>query len=191
MIRKSGYILVLTVLFSGVAYAMKTWGWALFQKNFGLPAPQGYVTQGFVFLAFLFILQNTLFAPYIRIYEERDLQTTKKKEGAARTEEEAQKHFGKYQRAIEDARLRAIREREKMGLNAEAEERLAVVAAREEAGRTLAADLSRISKESVQAKEGLLHSVGDLAEVIVSQVIGIRGGASVTASTSYAAAKKG
>jgi len=177
LIQRNIYIVLLAILFFGVEKALNwkdLWGlfgaphfWALA----GLPQPYGYLTQGFIFLILLFVLQNGLFDPYLKMIEEREAQTTGKRQRAEKIKEEAKQMIEKYQQAIEEARLRATKERELRGLQADEEEQKQLKAAKEKAQEVYLTSLTQTEREAKLASETLEGSLQSLASVIVTTVM--------------------
>ncbi len=168
MIRRFGYLLVLLILFLGVARLFREidfWGFI------GLSTPTGYVTAGVVFLFTVFVLQLTLFDPYVRIMEERENQTDKKRTLAAEMKEKAEGMWSKYRGAVEDARVEATREREKIGLEAEEEERAELNRARTKVRQQLAKALEGIEIKKAEVRGELKSSIAPLSREIADQVL--------------------
>lgn len=166
--RKSGYILVVAVLFFLVAKGLKAidfWGLV------GLAEPHGFLIQGFVFLVVLFVLQNALFEPYLKVMEEREAQTSGKRQQAEKTRQEAQAMIEKYQKTIEEVRLRAVKERELKGLEAEEEEQKRILRAKDEARNRFMSFMKELEQETQNAQSGLKNSIDLLSTDIVNQVL--------------------
>jgi F0F1-type ATP synthase membrane subunit b/b' len=166
--RRSAYIFLLGILFLGTAQVLSLIG---FWKVAGLPEPHGYIAQGFVFLGLLFVLQNTLFDPYVRVLDEREEQTVGKRAKAERTRVEADEKIVLYRNAITEARTRATKEREQHALRAEDEERAALRAAKERANAELEVRTDEIRRETDEARATLSGSVRPVAADIVQQVL--------------------
>lgn len=166
--RRSAYILFLGILFFGFAQLLQTIG---FWKIAGLAEPRGYLMQGFLFLGLLFVLQNTLFEPYLRVLQEREAETSGKRARAEKTRLEAEEMIGRYRNSISEARVKAAKERERHGLAAEEEERGALKAAKDRANTELRERVEQIRNEADQARAELVSSVEPLASEIVRQVL--------------------
>ena len=137
----------------------------------GLPEPHGYEWMGVLFLGVLFLLQNGLFAPYLKVLEERESETVVKKRKAEKTFEEANLMIAQYRRAIEETRLAAIREREQRALMAEEEERRSVTSAKQRASEEMKKSGVRLAAEEERTRKELRVSVPSLAEEITSRVM--------------------
>jgi F-type H+-transporting ATPase subunit b len=170
LIRRSGYIFVLAALFLGVAKLLHTFD--LWSK-IGVHAPHGYEVQGLLFLTLLFILQNTLFAPYTDVLDERENQTVKKKEAAEKSRAEADRMIAEYRKSIEEARIRATMERERLLLEADQEERKRLMQAKEAGTKSLAAAVDALKGEAKEAKKRLDDSVATLAKEIADRVVSV------------------
>jgi F0F1-type ATP synthase membrane subunit b/b' len=168
--RRSAYILLLAVLFFGAAQGLNAID---FWKIAGLPEPRGYLAQGFIFLSLLFLLQNTLFDPYLRVLEERASETTGKKAKAEQTRAEAEKMIARYRAGIAEARVMGTKERELRGIAAEEEERKLLQGAKGRANEQLKVRIEEIRGEADRARGDLRASVEPLATDIVRQTLGI------------------
>jgi len=171
LIRRNSYIFVLAVLFFLFAHALDAigfWGFA------GLPEPHGYRWQGGLFLIFLFIGQNWIFGPYLRVLEEREAQTTRKKAAAEKVEAGAREDQRRYLAAMHEADHRAARTREEQVEQAEAEARAAVSQAREASHRRQEEFLREIEAEGDGARRDLQAAVPSLSQWIVEQTLSRR-----------------
>jgi F-type H+-transporting ATPase subunit b len=164
--RRSAYIPLLGIVFFGVAKFLNAID---FWKVAGLRDPHGYLTQGFIFLGLLFVLQNLLFEPYVRVLEERHEQTVGKKMKAEQTRLEAEGMIAKYRDAVSNARNRAAIERERRGLEAEGEERQVLKAAKDLANADLRERVAQIQSEAEVARLDLRAQTAPLASDIVQQ----------------------
>lgn len=180
MIRKNLHILIIAIVFYGATVGLDAVG---FWQKVGLPAPQGYVFQGFLFLAFYFVLSNMFFSPYIAVMHEREERTSGKRRACEATQEKADQLMAKYKGAIEEARLRAIQERELAALRAEDEAKAQVDAARKKASQDLAQAKSALAQEIVSAKQGVDKAAGEVAREIVINAMagGVKGGTKAVA----------
>lgn len=166
--RRSAYIFLLAILFYGAAAgldAVDFWGVV------GLPEPHGYKAQGFIFLALLFVLQNTLFEPYVRVLEERQAETVGKKAKAEEARLKAEEMLAKYRLSIREARAKAAREREEREIAAEEEERQLLRVAKEKANAEFRDRVAAISKEADGVRGELVTSIEPLATDILTQVL--------------------
>ena len=167
MIRRNIYIVVLLFLFlafSRLLHIVDFWGFA------GLSTPQGFEAIGLLFFATLFVLQNGLFGPYLRVVEEREAQTTEKKKLAEKTRLEAEERIARYHRAIDEARLRALRERETRAIQAEEEEQKLLMKAKAEGNEKVRAAVRRLEEEVKRTWEDLHGSSGSVPQ-LVSEIV--------------------
>lgn len=188
MIRRSGYIFVLAVLFLLAAKGLQAVG---FWKFAGLAEPHGYEVQGLIFLALLFVLHNFLFAPYLDVLAERDAQTVDKKERAEKTRVDADTMIETYRQKTHEAYLEAVRNREHLALEAEEEERKRILQAKSEGNAVFSTEVERIHKEMTQARKDLEPQVAPLAKELMEQILGPRkiGGRSASMSSSMSMKK--
>jgi F0F1-type ATP synthase membrane subunit b/b' len=170
--KKSGYILVLWLLFLAVAKLLDAVG---FWHFVGLERPHGYVVQGSIFIAVLFVLQNFLFEPYLRVLNEREAQTTGKVALAEKTRLDAEGRLKEYRQKIEETWLQATRQREHEGLKADEEEQTKIAEAKDLAKRNLQTAVNQIQKESNSARDQLQASIETVTEEIVSNVLAAGG----------------
>ncbi len=168
--RRSAYILLLAALFVGAAQGLNAIG---FWKTAGLPEPRGYVAQGLIFLALLFVLQNLLFDPYLKVLEQREADTKGKRGRAEHTRAEAEKILERYREKITETRAKALREKELRALEAEEEERKLLKIAKDEASENMKKKLAEIRDEADSALRELHASVEPLAADIVRQTLKI------------------
>jgi F0F1-type ATP synthase membrane subunit b/b' len=166
--RRSGYIFFLAALFLAVAAGLHA---ADFWKVAGLPVPHGYVAQGLLFLALLFLLQNTLFDPYLTVLEERERQTTGKRGMAERTLQDAEGMLTRYRRTISEAEREAVKERESRALAAEEEERRLLAETKRRANDDFRRTMEEVRGEADRAKSELGGSISPLAADIVRKVL--------------------
>jgi F0F1-type ATP synthase membrane subunit b/b' len=166
--RHSAYILVLGILFFGVARVLSAVG---FWSVIGVTEPHGYVTQGMIFLALLFLLQNTVFDPILGVLEERDAQTRGKRSEAEKTRGEAEKKIAQYRDSIVAARHRAARERERQGIDGEEAERAVLRSAKERAGQDLKERVAEIHMNADRTRKELNPSVEALAGDMVAKIM--------------------
>lgn len=169
MIRRNWHILLVGAVFFAAAQGLDA---VRFWEKVGLTAPHGLVFQGFLFLAFYAILSNTLFHPYLAIMHEREEQTSGKRRQCEATKERADRLLADYAAAIEEARLKSIRERELAGLRAEEDAKKRVDSARARAGQDLIRAKGALADEMAQARVGMKAAAFDVAADIVANAMG-------------------
>jgi F-type H+-transporting ATPase subunit b len=178
--KRNGYIVALLLLFWGATELLNRvdfWG----KDN--LQRPHGYFIQGLIFLALLFVLQNFLFNPYLRVLDERDARTIGKKGAAERTKEEAAEILRQYRAELDNARVRALREREGVGIAADEEERRQVAEAKAQAREKFETASEKTQEETTTAREALQRSMHELSSEIVSRVLTVNAGAAKAKGT--------
>ncbi len=171
MIKRILDIVIIGGCFSGIAYGLHVVG---FWKRAGLAEPHGYVVMGFLFLGMFFLLTEFLFHPYLEVMEEREAQTTGKRKQVEKTRAEADAMIAQYQSRMEEASLRAIRDREQVALAAEEEERKRLTSAKEFANESFSAALKNVERDRDSARRNLKGSVDPLALEIVERVLNQR-----------------
>ena len=168
LMKRNVYILILAFLFWGVARLLAHFD---FWNLVGLPEPYGYLFQGLLFLGTVFLLQNALFDPYLRVLEERETQTVHKKADAEKERDRAERMVTEYRKVLDETRVRAVMARESDLLAAEEEERRRLKAARERANREVATELEALEGELKQLKPELFSEVDGLARDILNQAL--------------------
>lgn len=166
--KRSWHILFLVFLFLGAASVLDGFH---FWESVGLPPPHGYVEQGLLFLFFYFVLKNALFDPYIAVMEHREAETFGKRTKLEQTQEKADALIAKYTLAIEEARLKALKERERILSAVEADIRLQLESSRQQAHQTLAAAKLQIQRESNEVREHLTEESVALASDVVHKIL--------------------
>jgi F0F1-type ATP synthase membrane subunit b/b' len=166
---RSGYIFILAILFVGVVILLKE---LHFWAAVGLSEPAGYLWQGFLFLGLLLFLQNALFNPYLRALEEREEQTIHKTKRAEATQQDAEAMVESYGTQLEEARHRGIRERERIALAAEGEEKETLARVKQEGQEGFRKSLEALEAEEKAAHQKLKTAQTSLAQDILAQVLG-------------------
>lgn len=165
---RTGYIFILAILFVGIVLLLKQ---VHFWAAVGLSEPAGYLWQGFLFLALLWILQTGLFGPYLRTLEERENQTVHKMQRAEAVRQDAEGMVTKYRAQLEDARHRGTREREHLALAAEAEEKQQLAQAKSESQEDFQRAVQAFASEQKAAHAQLQSAQANLAQEILTQVL--------------------
>lgn len=168
MIKENRHIialLALFLLFAKLFEKINLWG------LMGLDAPHGLIFQGVLFFAFYFILKNFLFAPYIKIFQEREEATAGKRNKVEQMRLESDRLLEQYTQSIEDARATAATERDALLLEGEELEKGIVFKARQAAKESLEQEKEKITQQAQKARAGLNKEVPRLAEEIVGKFV--------------------
>ena len=165
--QKKGYIVVLALLFLGTAFLLRTFG---FWHRVGLEEPKGFEVQGLLFLVFLFVMQKTLFGPYVAILDERHEQTEGKRKRAEELDRQAREMREKYRKAVDDARLEALHERERMALEAEEAERADVARVKIAENERLLQLRNDLGREADLVRRELSSQLGTFTAEIVGRI---------------------
>ncbi|HMQ09995.1 MAG TPA: ATP synthase F0 subunit B [Oligoflexia bacterium] len=168
MIKENRHIialLALFLLFAKLLEKINLWG------LMGLDAPHGLVFQGVLFFAFYFILKNFLFAPYIKIFQEREEATTGKRNKVEQMRLESDRLLEQYTQSIEEARLKAAIERDALLLEGEELEKGIIFKARQTAKESLEQEKEKIAQQAQKARVGLNKEIPRLSEEIVGKFI--------------------
>ncbi|MCI5071749.1 ATP synthase F0 subunit B [bacterium] len=168
MIKENRHIialLALFLLFAKLFEKINLWG------LMGLEAPHGLVFQGVLFFAFYFILKNFLFAPYIKIFQEREEATTGKRNRVEQMRLESDRLLEQYTQSIEEARIKAASHRDALLLEGEEIEKNIVFQARQTAKDSLEQEKEKITLQAQKARAGLNKEISSLSEEIVGKFV--------------------
>lgn len=166
--KQNGHIFAIAIIFVLVAKgleAISLW------KILSLGAAPGFLFQGLLFLAFYFVLRNTLFNPYIHILHEREEQTTGKKLKVEATQEKADQLLAQYESAINEAKLKAVKERERALLKAEEEAKVQIDQVKKKSMETVAQEKAQIEMHAAEARLSLGQNVVSLKTEITQKVM--------------------
>lgn len=167
--KGNGHIVGLAAIFVGVVFVLEQVG---FWNLIGVGAPQGLMFQGLLFLAFYFLIKNFLFTPMTKIFIERTKLTTDKKKEIEGLENESKALFEKYTLAIEEAKLKALREKEKMGLEAEKHEKEKIAQAKGQAENQMNQIKKTLEVEAATTRGELEKNVKTISEEITRMIRG-------------------
>ncbi len=124
-----------------------------------------------LFLTVLFILNRLVFRPTISLIEARHYETEKLSEKIAGLSQDTHRLLETYQRKIEEARLLASEEREKLILKGREKERDLFSQVRGENEAFLSEFRANLSQEKKEAELKLKQYVQDLAKDMVAKVL--------------------
>ncbi|OGQ09000.1 MAG: hypothetical protein A3G32_09150 [Deltaproteobacteria bacterium RIFCSPLOWO2_12_FULL_40_28] len=124
-----------------------------------------------LFLTVLFILNRLVFRPTISLIEARHYETEKLSEKIAGLSQDTHRLLETYQRKIEEARLLASEEREKLILKGREKERDLFSQVRSENEAFLSEFRANLSQEKKEAELKLKQYVQDLAKDMVAKVL--------------------
>lgn len=165
MIQRNWHIFLIALIFLAAVAGLDA---VHFWAKVGLEAPQGLAYQGLLFLGFYLVLSNTVFSPYIAIMDERYEQTTGKRLKVEETQRKADSLLAQYKSSIEDARLKAIQERERSGLRAEEEAKVLTESTKKKASADLAQARVSLENQVVEARK----NIGVEAQAVSKEVVG-------------------
>lgn len=165
MIKQSWHIFAVALIFFGVERALDA---AHFWDAIGVGHPHGYLYQGLLFLGFYFVMQNTLFVPYLHVLHEREAQTSGKRRQVEATAEKAKNLLTNYQAAISEARMKAVKERELVLIKTEEDIKTQLEGAKKNASAHLAAEKIQIQNDVTEAKK----SQSQNAKMLMQEVVG-------------------
>lgn len=168
MFRKNIDTFVIALIFVVAAKLLERFH---FWHAIGLTTPDGFIFQGLMFLALVSLLHISLFEPYLAIAHERLEQTTEKKKRAEEKKIQANEILKKYEQGILSARMDALKQKERIGLEAENEERERLEAAKQKSQAHLEVAMGEIKIQVDTARTGLIQSTHALVQQLVDEVL--------------------
>jgi F-type H+-transporting ATPase subunit b len=134
--------------------------------------PDGTLLLHLVLVTFMvFILNRTLLGPINRILAEREKQVTGRLKEAEALASETQEKLTRYNAALHDARVEGYRLLEKERAQAVREKDEKVRLYREEASKTVAAQIELTRQQEQRVRGELESQAGEIAELISSQIL--------------------
>lgn len=153
----------------------------------GLSTPSLLIVCGLMFLSLVVILQHTIFEPFAAISSERVEQTTEKRKRADERKIHAENILKSYEQSILNARMDAMKQRERIAMEAESSERSILGAAKEKSQKDLEVAMEEIHAKIEDTKKDLVKSSGPLVQQLVDEVLSIQtSGKSGTSSSKSA-----
>jgi F-type H+-transporting ATPase subunit b len=125
-----------------------------------------------LFLSFMFLLNQLLFKPMVRVLDERRERTEGRRKKAAQLDGEAESVLADYLKRIQDARADADRTRDQLARQGEAERQKIVEAAMVQAEKTVAEVRGRVRAEALEARKALEAEARALAEGVAEKILG-------------------
>ncbi len=127
-----------------------------------------------MFVALVLILNKILYQPIFRIMDERRRLIDGNLEEAERLNREAQKALEEYEKALVEARQKAVKMVNEAKAKALEEQREALASVRREFEQTMAELKERLAKEEEEARKKLRQTVNVLAILIAEKILGRR-----------------
>lgn len=124
---------------------------------------QTFFIQFAIFFAVFIVIPNVFFRPFQKLIEARHAKTVEDREKAAQLVIQADKKFEEYRTRIQQERLKAREEYEKVISTVKAEEHEILSSARQEAKKITQATLDSLGQQSSQLKRSLEADVEGLA----------------------------
>ena len=168
MIERNWHIVLLALVFVGAVLGIDA---VHFWDKVGLEHPHGLIFQGLLFLGFYFVLSNTVFTPYIAIMHEREEQTVGKRLQVEATQRKADAILAQYQASIEEAKSKAIKERELSGIRAEEEAKNQIESTKKKAIASLIEAKSALEAEVASAKKNIAAESQTVAQEVVKKIV--------------------
>jgi F0F1-type ATP synthase membrane subunit b/b' len=140
----------------------------------GLSTPTFLIVSGLMFLSLVIILQHTIFEPFAAISNERVEQTTEKRKRADERKIHAESILKSYEQSILNARMEAMKQRERIAMEAEASERKILSVAKEKSQKDLETAVKEIHEKIEEIKNDLVQSSGPLVQQLVDDVLAIQ-----------------
>lgn len=180
MFRKNFDTVVIALIFVCAAKLLDVLN---FWKAIGVPQPTAFIFSGLLFLALVVILQHTVFEPFSAITHERHEQTTEKRKRADERKIHAENILKSYEESILAARINAMKQRERIAMEAESEEKKIVDAAKQKSQASLEAAMKKISAQIEETRSELTKSTKTLVTQLVEEVLSPQTGKPGSSST--------
>ena len=131
-----------------------------------------FIFQFFIFLIVLVGLNGILFKPFQDLIEEREKRIKGANGDAERLTQLAAEDREAYEARVDDARLAAHRERERLRVDGRDRGRELVASAREEMSTAMSATRASLKQAEAQAGETLSGDIETLAHQVAEKVLG-------------------
>lgn len=125
----------------------------------------------FLFFLLFFILNKTVFQPYLEILAEREKKIEGEQLRAQEITARAEKSFTEYQHQLADARSEASKIREALRREGQTEETTILEKARENASVTIKKGQESVSKQVREASLAVDEKALTLSKAIVSRIL--------------------
>jgi F-type H+-transporting ATPase subunit b len=133
---------------------------------------QTLIIQIVNFIIFLVILNYLIFKPVVRVLDERRDRIDGTRERAQQMEAEIQTKLEAYEERIQEAKSRAVHEKETFRREAESLSKETVEKARRELARDIPIIRKQIASETDRARQELEKTAQDMARDIACRVLG-------------------
>jgi F-type H+-transporting ATPase subunit b len=130
------------------------------------------VAQAVLFGVCFLLLRGLVFRPLLRLIDERRAQTDGVRADARRLEEDAEKRMKRILRSVQEAKIEAAAERERLRVLAKRREQEILRAAKEEAGRIAEAARRRVDAERSAAEREVDARARELGGAIAGRLAG-------------------
>lgn len=124
-----------------------------------------------IFLMVMLVLSKGLFKPVLAVLDERRRRSTGMQEAASALEAELADKVAHCERVMDDARTRALAERERLRSEGSAEAKARIHTAREKSDQALAALRVALQAEALSAKASMDALVSQLSGDVVKKVL--------------------
>lgn len=168
MFRKSLDTVVIALIFVGAAMLLEKYN---FWGSLGLETPHFFIYSGLMFLGLVVVFQHTIFEPYTAISTERLEQTTEKRKRADERKAHAETILKSYEQSILNARMDALKQRERIAMEAESKEREMIDAAKQKSQASLDAAMTEIASKIEITRKELVTSSTPLVTQLVDEVL--------------------
>ncbi|MCC7459992.1 MAG: ATP synthase F0 subunit B [Proteobacteria bacterium] len=168
MFRKSLDTVVIALIFVGVAMLLEKFN---FWGALGLETPHFFIFSGLMFLLLVVVFQHTIFDPYGAISNERHEQTTEKRKRADERKVHAETILKSYEQSILNARMDALKQRERIAMEAESKEREIIDSAKQKSQVALDSAMSEIASKIEITRKELVSSSAPLVAQLVDEVL--------------------
>lgn len=168
LFKKSIDTFVIAVIFVVAAKLLEKYH---FWEAIGLTPPHGIIFQGLLFLGLVVVLHHVLFDPFTAINEERNDQTFGKRKRAEEKKIHANEMLKSYEEKILAGRMEALKQKDRMAVEAENEERLRLEAAKQKSQENLDVALKQISLDVEIARSEMTKSTTILVDQLVEEIL--------------------
>ena len=132
---------------------------------------QTFFFQFAIFAALFFVLSQTYFKPFLKLFEARHKKTVEDREAAERLMLQAQAKLEEYQQRLQNERAAARKEYEQIIANAKQEETRLLTHARDEAKRITQDAIDAIGRQKDELRKQLEVDVESLARNISERLL--------------------
>ena len=136
------------------------------------PDPLWLVALIALFLVLVWPLDRLLFRPMLRVLDERRMRIQGARERAALVSKDAEEVFGRYQRAVDQARAQAEQTRRETLDGARRDQSQVTQEAREEAEEQMARARREVAEALEEARARMREQAEDLAREAASRLLG-------------------